>query len=86
MTRKRFIKLLMSHGESKRKAQAIAHMYNLQNKPYGDAYKNYCYKKLFNVSATCQKLTKALVECGASIRSMAKSLAIFHTSILFGGR
>lgn len=39
MTRKRFIKLLMSHGISRNKAVEIAADYNSRNVPYKKAYK-----------------------------------------------
>ena len=38
MTRKRFIKLLMSHGISRNKAVEIAADYNSRNVPYERAY------------------------------------------------
>lgn len=77
MTRKRFIKLLMAHGESKRKAQTIAHLYNVSNKPYKDAYLNYCLKKSFSFGATCKKLSDALVAMGVSVRNLATAFKLF---------
>ena len=76
MTRKRFIKLLMSHGESKRKAQKIAYMYNVSGKSYKDAYFNYCGQGFFTVSASCEKLKTALVNLGVSVQSLAKNLKL----------
>lgn len=38
MKRKRFIKLLMSHGYSRNKAVKIANYYNRRNIPYEKAY------------------------------------------------
>lgn len=55
MTRKRFIKLLMSHGESKRKAQKIAYMYNVSGKSYKDAYFNYCGQVFFHRERVVRK-------------------------------
>lgn len=78
MTRKRFIKLLMAHGESKHKAQAIAYLYNASGKSYKDAYCNYCARKLFSVSATCQKLSANLVNLCRSIRELAKNFKLLN--------
>lgn len=41
MTRKRFIKLLMSHGETPKSARAIALLYNASKTPYKEAYSDY---------------------------------------------
>lgn len=78
MTRKRFIKLLMAHGESKRKAQTIAHLYNASGKSYKDAYCNYSARKLVSVSVACEKLSAALVNLGFSIRELAKNFKLFN--------
>lgn len=44
MTRKRFIKLLMSHGETLHSARAIAFLCNVKNMPYKKAYSDYLIK------------------------------------------
>ena len=46
MTRKRFIKLLMSHGISRNKAVEIAADYNSRNVPYEIAYKKLIFVRL----------------------------------------
>lgn len=44
MTRKRFIKLLMSCGETPKMARAIAYLYNINGTPYKKAYSDYSRK------------------------------------------
>lgn len=65
MTRKRFIKLLMSHGETLYSARAIAFMCNASNVPYKEAYSEYLLKTSFkrmsrNLSLTLQGLGSSL--------------------------
>ena len=46
MSRKRFIKLLMSHGISRNKAVELANYYNRRNIPYERAYKRLIFVRL----------------------------------------
>lgn len=46
MSRKRFIKLLMSHGISRNKAVELANYYNRRNIPYERAYKKVEFNRL----------------------------------------
>lgn len=54
MTRKRFIKLLMSKGIQRNAAQEIAARYNSRNIPYAKAY------KIFLISDSAKKGVAAL--------------------------
>lgn len=68
MTRKRFIKLLMSHGESKRQAQIIAYLYNLRKKPYKSAYADYITKK--SLRFACWSVGAAFAKFGFAIKDL----------------
>ncbi|MBO5969007.1 MAG: hypothetical protein J6S14_10985 [Clostridia bacterium] len=72
MTRKRFIKLLMSHGETPRSARAIAFLYNVSGTPYKKAYSDYCVKT--SMQRAFASLGKAALKCGESISKVAQSL------------
>lgn len=66
MTKKRFIKLLMSKGESRNKARQIARAFNYCHKPYKKAYSQY----LFEVS-----LKKSFGRLGDAARKAAESIS-----------
>lgn len=70
MTRKRFIKLLMSHGETLYSARTIAFLYRSRNMSYKSAYSDYLLKT--SIKRSFKRLSRAAVECGKSIVSVAK--------------
>ena len=71
MTRKRFIKLLMSHGETLHSARAIAFMYNATNTPYKKAYSDYLTKtKLTRLS---RKLSLAFQGFSSNLQSAVQA-------------
>lgn len=71
MTRKRFIKLLMSHGETLYSARAIAFMYNVNNVPYKEAYSEYLLKTSFKRMA--RKVSLAFRGLGSNIQSVVQA-------------
>jgi hypothetical protein len=71
MTRKRFIKLLMSQGESRNSAIAIAFLYNATNTPYKKAYLDYLIKTRLLRSSI--DLSLAFQRCGSSLQSVAQA-------------
>ena len=80
MTKKRFIKLLMSHGEQPHKARAIAFIYNSYKTPYKKAYSDYLLqvgtKRSFaKLSASCAKLGEGLIKCAQSLKKLTEVLA-----------
>lgn len=68
MTRKRFIKLLMSHGESKRGAYGKAHLYNILGMPYKNAYANYIVKK--SLREAIESYRQAWINFGLTLRGL----------------
>ena len=58
MTRKRFIKLLMSHGVSRNEAVHLANYYNRRNIPYMKAYEK--YKMRICVRLACKRISSAI--------------------------
>ena len=67
MSRKRFIKLLMSKGESLHSARAIAFLYNSSKKPYKKAYQEYLLR---------HSTQKAFESFSRSMRSFGDSIAV----------
>ena len=73
MTRKRFIKLMMSHGEQKRTAQAAAYLYNARNVPYAKAYPDY------RIRVQIRKAFRRLGEaCARALQSIRKTARAFE--------
>ena len=72
MTKKRFIKLLMSHGESIHSARVIAFLYNANNIPYKKAYYEYLIR--CGLKNAFSQLTKTMVKLGESFKTIGKSL------------
>ena len=68
MTRKRFIKLLMSHGESKRRAHDLAYKYNIFGMPYKSAYANYIVKK--SLREAIESYRQARINFGLTLRGL----------------
>lgn len=75
MSKKRFIKLLMSHGEQIHRARAIAFLYNARNMPYKEAYSDYLVK--IRMRPVFAQLVEAANKAGESIKAMAISLKKF---------
>lgn len=71
MTRKRFIKLLMSRGVPRNRARAIAFLYNASGTPYKKAYSNYLLKTSFK--SAISNLTKAIVTFSDKLNKTTKS-------------
>ena len=69
MTRKRFIKLLMSRGLQRNEAQKKAEEYNSKNVSYSDAYMHFC------VSVSFANLAKSFNNVGECIRKATAGLA-----------
>lgn len=79
MTRKRFIKLLMSHGETMRRARAIAFIYNSYKTPYKKAYSDYLLQVGVNrsfakLSASCAELGEGLIRCAQLLKKLVEVL------------
>ncbi len=72
MTRKRFIKLVMSHGVSRNKAQEMARAFNSKNLPYEKAYR--CFMLTYGVRKGFRELSMATSNFAARVR---KTMAAF---------
>ncbi len=68
MTRKRFIKLLMSHGETLHSAKTIAYLYRSRDMSYKNAYSDYLSKT--SIKRSFERLSKAAVKCGKALTSV----------------
>lgn len=83
MTRKRFIKLLMSRGEPRNRARAIAFLVNANGKPYKKAYATYLLKTSFarattTLAKTLYDFGNSVAECSQSIKKLAEALNDRH--------
>ena len=78
MTKKRFIKLLMSHGKQPREARMIALRYNARGMSYKKAY-NFYYAETSLMRAIL-KIGKVSIKLGDSITNAAQSLKKFIES------
>lgn len=72
MTKKRFIKLLMSNGEQPRRARAIASLYNDLSIPYKKAYSDYLIQS--GIARAFSRMGEAAQKAGESLRSMTIQL------------
>ena len=68
MTKQRFIKLLMSHGEPRNRARTMALSYNSRGIPYTKAYHDYLFKNACKQFATLGAACKVI---GDNIAIMA---------------
>lgn len=75
MTKKRFIKLLMSHGEQIHRARAIAFLYNARNISYKEAYSDYLLKTA--MTRAFSRMSQVAKNLGDSIKNVAQSLKKF---------
>lgn len=73
MTRKRFIKLLMSYGTSRNEAVKIAEDYNSRNVPYKTAYANESNLKPVNYSFIAEGLSKGIAAAAAAFSNLASA-------------
>lgn len=73
MTRKRFIKLLMSHGISRNKAVKIAADYNSRNVPYETAYVRETRKVMPRITFDTGKFKQAVAVASAAISDFASA-------------
>lgn len=69
MTKKRFIKLLMSKGIQRNEAQKIAARYNLRNIPYEKAYSDFLLKN--GVSLAFKRLGQQAENLNAALRNIS---------------
>lgn len=74
MTRKRFIKLLMSHGISRNEAVKIAADYNSRNIPYKTAYANESNLKPIGYSFAAEGLSKGIAAAAAAFSNFASAV------------
>jgi hypothetical protein len=75
MTKKRFIKLLMSHGEQISQARKIALYYNSRKIPYATAYPSYRLENSF------KKLGEASKRMSVSLNNLTKAINKFANTI-----
>lgn len=73
MTRKRFIKLLMSHGISRNKAVKIAADYNSRNVPYETAYVRETRKLMPCITFDTGKFKQAVAVASAAFSDFASA-------------
>lgn len=78
MTRKRFVKLLMSYGEKPRDARTTALRYNTRGVPYKEAYRDY---RLRCVSSAFVRLGASTKELCASLTKLAQTVKKFSEVI-----
>lgn len=69
MTRKRFIKLVMSYGKQRNEANTIAALYRLRGLPYKEAYKD--YRLIYGFQSALNNLSKSARAFGDNIRKVA---------------
>lgn len=79
MTRKRFIKLLMSRGLQRNEAQKKAQQYKSKNVSYSEAYMHFC------VAVSFANLAKGFNNFGECIRKATAGLAKFAEALKKGG-
>ena len=71
MTRKRFIKLMMSYGISRNEAVKIAADYNSRNVPYETAYKK---EALHRLDLTFKRLGKSFASVTAAFKGLSTAM------------
>lgn len=77
MTRKRLIKLLMSHGISRNEAVKIAAEYNSLNIPYETAYVTYVRemtKPCISITFDTPKIKQGIAAATAALRDLASAV------------
>jgi hypothetical protein len=79
MTKKRFIKLLMSRGKSKNEAVEIALNYNNLNYSYKSAYAAYLLK--YSMSDALHMLTYQFSKLSMSVAQASKAFSKLATAV-----
>lgn len=79
MTRKRFIKLVMSKGKQRNEANKIAQSYNAKKIPYSRAYIS------FQVANNFAEISKAAQKIPTVFKELAKSIGRFRIVLGKGG-
>ena len=79
MTRKRFIKLLMSHGKQRNEVEVIAHLYNIWGTPYSKAYRDFLLKHSFDIA--CKRLEDSFANATENIRKLCASFAALSLNL-----
>lgn len=75
MTKKRFVKLLMSHGVQRNKVCEIAFVYNYKGFSYSSAYTDYCLNLSFkNLREAFRILSEHIQKAVISINTLRKKL------------
>lgn len=75
MTRKRFIKLIMSHGVSRNDALGLVAYYNFANIPYKRAYLDFMIKNSFiTLGKAIYKMGESLSTTKLAFMKMAESI------------
>ena len=68
MTKKRFIKLMMSQGASRNGARVLARWYNLRGTPYSDAYSAERNRLSVRISVSLNALKNGFLNVGEAVR------------------
>lgn len=71
MTRKRFVKLIMSHGVSRNRAQDLA-KYTRSKGPYKEGYET--WKMVNNLSDPFSSISEAILKVGEEVSRLASSI------------
>lgn len=79
MTRSRFVKLLMSQGNSRNDSMKIALCYNNRNFSYKNAYSDYLVK--YALTNAFGKLGQSASKFGISIVELSNAFAKFQTAL-----
>lgn len=75
MTKKRFVKLMMSHGIQRNEACKIAKTYNSQNTSYSYACIDYFLKDSFkSIGGTFRRFSEKLQEMAVCINALKEGL------------
>lgn len=74
MTKKRFIKLLMSQGASRNEARMLAYWYNLRGISYADAYSKERLRHSIHISAMIDAFKNGILQVAEAARLMGEAL------------
>ena len=85
MTRKRFIKLVMSCGVRKRMAQKLALHYHAENFSYEDAFSIFCEERFKAALKALEIFADMVREIGAAVRD-EKNPTVFFDGRTTDGR
>ncbi len=79
MTRSRFIKLLMAHGECRNESINIALYYNIRNYSYKNAYSDYLIKH--NLKNAFSRLGQSLVKASGDIAKLSDAFSKLKSAV-----